>query len=53
LLDIAAAVGRQVLRRLLEDHHLNPSVLALEQAIAVGDLEVIRMFGIDWMRRLA
>jgi hypothetical protein len=43
LLDIAAAVGGQVLRYLLEFHQLTPGSAALEQAVAFGDPETIRM----------
>jgi hypothetical protein len=43
LLDIAAAVGGPVLRYLLEFHRLRPGVEALDQAIAFGDPETIRM----------
>jgi hypothetical protein len=43
LLDIAAAVGRQVLRYLLEFHRLKPDLITLGQAVAFGDPETIRM----------
>jgi hypothetical protein len=43
LLELAAAVGGEVLRYLLEFHQLKPDRCALEQAIAFGDPETIRM----------
>jgi hypothetical protein len=43
LLEIAAAVGGQVLRYLLQFHRLKPDHATLEQAGALGDAEAIRI----------